>query len=164
MYYRQSASDELDYRKSNQFPVSGLIMEAWTLIGFRGTFIISLTSSVPASECIQSQLPDPKQHERKLLASMFWSEAREEQLVWYLPYLVMSQLLIVVWNMTFVFYCIKVREDFLPILTYAQNWLQANWVGKVPLNYWSWLLIGQKLRGNMSDSKQIEWSWQDFVL
>ena len=70
MYYRQSASDELDYRKSNQFPVSGLIMEAGILIGLRGTFIISITSSVPASECIQSRLPDPKQHERKLLAAV----------------------------------------------------------------------------------------------
>jgi hypothetical protein len=37
-------------------------------------------------------------------------------------------------------------------------------VGKVPLNYLSWLLSGQNLRGNMSDLKQIEWSWQDFVL
>ena len=57
-----------------------------------------------------------------------------------------------------------VWENFLPIPTYAQNYLQVNRVGKVPLNYWSWLLIGQNLRGNMSDSKQIEWSWQDFVL
>ena len=44
-------------------------------------------------------------------------------------------------------YCIKVRENFLPIPTYEQNWLSVNRVGKVPLNYWSWLLIGQKLRG-----------------
>ena len=28
-----------------------------------------------------------------------------------------------VWNMTFVFYCIKVRENFLPISTYVQNLL-----------------------------------------
>jgi hypothetical protein len=26
-----------------------------------------------------------------------------------------------VWNRTFVFYCIKVREDFLPIPSYSQN-------------------------------------------
>ena len=32
-----------------------------------------------------------------------------------------SKHLKVVWNLTFVFYCIKVREDFLPIPTYAQN-------------------------------------------
>ena len=57
-----------------------------------------------------------------------------------------------------VFTYIKVRENFLPIPTYAQNYLQANRVGKVPLNYLSWPLIGQNLRGNLSDSKQIEWS------
>ena len=34
----------------------------------------------------------------------------------------------------------------------------ANRLGKFPLNYLSWLLIGQNLIGNMSDSKQIEWS------
>ena len=66
---------------------------------------------------------------------------------------------ILVWNLTFVFYCIKVRENFLPIPTYAKNWLSVNRVGKVPLNYWSWLLIGQKLRGKnfSNDWKQIEW-------
>ena len=51
-----------------------------------------------------------------------------------------------------------VWENFLPIPTYAQNYLQANRVGKVPLNYLSWPLFGQNLRGNLSDSKQIEWS------
>ena len=71
---------------------------------------------------------------------------------------------LLVWNLTFVCIYIKVRENFLPNPTYAQNYLQVNRVGKVPLNYWSWHLIGQNLRGNMSDSKQIEWSSQDFVL
>jgi hypothetical protein len=69
-----------------------------------------------------------------------------------------------VWNLTFVFYRINVREDFLPLPTYAHNCLEANRVEKVSLKYWSWLLIGQKLKENMSDFKQIEWSWQDFVL
>ena len=32
------------------------------------------------------------------------------------------------------------------------------------LNYLSWLLIGQNLRGNISDSKQIEWSSEDIVV
>jgi hypothetical protein len=44
------------------------------------------------------------------------------------------------------------------------NWLKANRVGKVPLNYLSWFLIGQNLRENVSDFKQIEWSWHDFLL
>ena len=41
----------------------------------------------------------------------------------------------VVWNLTFLFTYIKVRENFLPIPTYAKNYLQVNRVGKVPLNY-----------------------------
>jgi hypothetical protein len=57
-----------------------------------------------------------------------------------------------------------VWENFLPIPTSAQNILQVNRLGEVALNYLSWLLIGQNLRENVSDFKQIEWSSQDFVL
>ena len=54
------------------------------------------------------------------------------------------------WNLTFVFYCIKVRKDFLLIPTYIRNSLQAN--GVELTGFFTVKALNYK-----NDSKQIEW-------